>query len=149
MLPVLTRYLSPSEYGLVALVMAFGALAFNISNLGLLDAFARLYFIWRHDLETLRRALSTLIWFLLALSTVTGLLLWPWADRLAELFLSESQFGSFIVVGLVLALCTQAPEILRVLLMNTENPGTNALVRGVVAGCYSTLRLFGVVGLGL
>jgi O-antigen/teichoic acid export membrane protein len=53
-IPIYTRHLSPSDYGILALFLIFGSLAVNLVSVGLMSSSYRYYFEYKTDLDKFR-----------------------------------------------------------------------------------------------
>ncbi|HET6624698.1 MAG TPA: oligosaccharide flippase family protein [Gaiellaceae bacterium] len=69
LLPVYTRYLSPSDYGIVETLIALTTVLVITLRLGITNAFFRFYFD-RPDSEHRRLVLRTSFWFTMAMATL-------------------------------------------------------------------------------
>ena len=99
-IPVLTRYLTPGEYGILSVVSSVtGSLQF-IYNMGLGASSTRYYYDL--DSEIKRKSyFSTLFFFLIAAASLFSLLLMIFGDRLlAPLLKREVPFYPYIAVAL-------------------------------------------------
>jgi O-antigen/teichoic acid export membrane protein len=160
LLPLYTRHLSPSDYGIVAVTMSISSVLGVILPLGLQGAVARFYFLTSNDLE--RRATNGTIWIasIVAAGCLTLLL-----DRTGALLFARvipalpfdpyvrlGLWGAFLsVLGLVPLTLLQVQERPRayvllslfsslataaaiVLLVVWRNEGAYGYLRGVVLG---------------
>ena len=71
-LPVYTRYLSPSDFGVVILFLMFGALLTGFLSINLHFSTYRYYFKYKNDLEKFRILNSTNMVFLLLIFLLSG-----------------------------------------------------------------------------
>jgi O-antigen/teichoic acid export membrane protein len=79
LLPVYTRYLTPSDYGIVETLIALTTVLVIVLRLGMTNAFIRFYFDTREP-DRRRLVLRTAFWFTMSASTIglaVGLLLSP------------------------------------------------------------------------
>ncbi len=98
LLLVLTRYLSPTDYGILELTATFGAIVVVIMRMGVPGAVTRFYFDHREG-EPLRDYVSTINRFLLISSLVVG----GWALGLVAISDGHVMPGiSFAYVGIVI-----------------------------------------------
>jgi O-antigen/teichoic acid export membrane protein len=70
-LPLYTRFLTPADYGIISIAASVTAFLLAFLQLGLMGAYARFYFDFKHDTAELKRHISTIFIFL----TFYGLLL--------------------------------------------------------------------------
>ncbi|HXK55003.1 MAG TPA: flippase, partial [Gammaproteobacteria bacterium] len=102
LLPVYTRYLSPSDYGILATLQSFGMLASIALSLYMDTAFIRFYYKARTVSESaVRRLYSTYFWFIICWGSVSSLILILLAPMLMEELLGIS------LLPLVLVITTQ------------------------------------------
>lgn len=64
LLPLYTRFLTPDDYGITATAASIAAFLTAFYQLGLLAAYGRFYFDYRHDVTELKRHISTIAIFL-------------------------------------------------------------------------------------
>lgn len=64
LLPLYTRFLTPTEYGITALAASVTALLSAFYQLGLIGAYSRFYFEYKDDPRELKRYVSTIVLFL-------------------------------------------------------------------------------------
>jgi O-antigen/teichoic acid export membrane protein len=100
LLPVYTRYLTPSDYGVIAMLLTIEAVAKIVFRWGVDTAFMRLYYDCA-DSAARQRLASTLFFFLLALNGSLLAVGLASADWLSELLFDTAQHG--LLVGLVIA----------------------------------------------
>src|SRR5262245_62408302 len=73
LVPIYSRYLTPADYGVLALVTMFAQVLYTFMNMGQSSALFRTYF--RHDAPEERQAVITRsLWLILSLSFPIGLL---------------------------------------------------------------------------
>jgi len=53
-IPIYTRHLSPSDYGILALFILFGSVVVNMVSVGLMSSSYRYYFEYKSDLKQFR-----------------------------------------------------------------------------------------------
>ena len=62
-LPIYTRYLSPSDYGILTLFLLFGTVVSNLISIGLMSSSYRYYFEYKNNLQLFKIFNSTNIFF--------------------------------------------------------------------------------------
>ena len=72
-LPIYTRYLSPSDFGIVALFGMFGMVVSGLISVGIQSATYRYYFKYKEDLDRLKTLNSTNLVFLFFVFILSGL----------------------------------------------------------------------------
>jgi len=148
LIPVYSRYLSPEDYGVLALVGMFGQVLFTIMNMGQNSALFRTYLA--HDDARGREAVvSTSLWLILALSFPIGLLALVLAKPVSVL-LSDSPAYAFWVVlavaGVAFKTLLRLPLALLRVREQSRRYATFSVAQTVVA---LVLAIIFVVGLNL
>ena len=90
-LPIYTRYLSPSDFGILALFGIFGMVTSRLLSFGITAATYRYYFDYKDDLFNFKVLNSTNLIFILFLvnSTVASPRWMPWYSKR---FLAQQEF---------------------------------------------------------
>ncbi len=94
-LPFFTRYLSLSDYGIIALFIIFGSTLTSLLSFGLSQALFRFYF--KYDFDRTKILFSSIIFFLLIIFVIGFLFLYPFTN-----FLNNSLFKSSLSHELIL-----------------------------------------------
>ncbi|MGN6816723.1 MAG: lipopolysaccharide biosynthesis protein [Solirubrobacterales bacterium] len=90
LLPLYTRYLSPTDYGAAEVLFSAVVFASIVIRFGLIEAILRFYHLDEEDSrEVVRSTFAGLFW----LSTIGALVLLPFADPIAEALLKHSAPG--------------------------------------------------------
>lgn len=100
LLPVYTRYLSPSDYGVVAVATALSNVAFIVLSLSLHTAATRFYFKYRDQQRLLQEHWGTIIGFTLLVSTVGVLLMLGMGPVPWRLVLNDIPFWPYMHLAL-------------------------------------------------
>ncbi len=79
-LPVYTRFLSPSDYGTVALFLMFGQVSSGLISLGLQSASFRYYFKYKNNLDEYKSLNSSILIFLLIVYFSVGIFIYYLAN---------------------------------------------------------------------
>ena len=74
-LPIFTRYLSPSDYGIIALFTTFGFVVAGILSMGLQSASYRFYFELKHNINEYQNLNSSIILVLILVFSIFGLII--------------------------------------------------------------------------
>jgi O-antigen/teichoic acid export membrane protein len=99
LIPVYTRYLSPEDYGILALVGMLDQILFILMNMGQSSALFRTYFA--HDRPEEREAvITTSLWLILTLSFPIGLLALAMAQPLALVLTGSAGYTSWVMLGI-------------------------------------------------
>jgi O-antigen/teichoic acid export membrane protein len=103
-LPVLTSYLAPSEYGIISLVSALGGVVMLFMMLALQAAVTRFFFEFKDNQEALKRFLGSIIVFVNISSLCLGVMLLTFGESLIAVFIGDIDFYPYIVLGLLFAI---------------------------------------------
>jgi O-antigen/teichoic acid export membrane protein len=99
LIPIYSRYLTPADYGVLALVAMFGQVLYAVMNMGQSQALFRTYF--KHDDREGREAvISTSLWLILTLSLPVGVLALILAKPLSWLLTGSSAYTAWVVLGI-------------------------------------------------
>lgn len=99
LLPLYTHYLSPSAYGVLAIVTAVNGVLSIFFTLGLTSAVTRFYFEYQDQPELLARFWGTILVFVMALSAALAGLLLLLGDAILRPFIGEVPFWPFVALG--------------------------------------------------
>jgi O-antigen/teichoic acid export membrane protein len=106
LIPVYTRYLAPADYGVMALVSAFGQALFIFLNLGQSTALFRFYY--EDDTpEGRERVIAGSLWIALVISTPITLLALTLSAPTSRLLLGDSTLWKLVAVGILTVACRQ------------------------------------------
>ena len=94
LIPVYTRYLTPSDFGVVALVMVYFAILEILMRFGVNSALFRVYFN-EPDEDARRRLVHTCFLFQFLASGVLFLILFPLSGNLSRLFFGNAEYTIF------------------------------------------------------
>ena len=104
LIPLYTRHLSPSEYGIVGLAQSIQGMLSLLIGLGLFSALARLYYDYRDKPNVLRSYITSTFLFLAIIGLVATLALNRWGSVLWERFSGgQVPFAPYIQMALWLA----------------------------------------------
>jgi O-antigen/teichoic acid export membrane protein len=99
LIPVYTRYLSPADYGILALVGMLDQILFILMNMGQSSALFRTYLA--HEQPEGREAvLTTSLWLILTLSFPIGLLALVIAEPVALILTGSASYTSWVMLGI-------------------------------------------------
>jgi len=125
LVPLFTRYIVPTEMGILEICMTAQALVVVFMRLGLQGAISRFYFDHREG-DALRDLVTTIVYAVAGASiiiTAVGFLIGPF---LFARFLPEIPFHPYMDLALVTALFQGAPEFQRRLLQAREKSAFSA-----------------------
>lgn len=119
LVPLYTRFLSPGDYGVYALISIIFSLLFFLYDFGMVNAIFRWYYQYgSHQQESRSRVINTALLFLLGLATVFTILLWNNAGLLSQIIFNSRDFSHLIrlmLIGLFLQSLTWVPmSLLRI-----------------------------------
>ena len=99
LIPVYSRYLTPEDYGVLALVTMFAQVLYTFMNMGQSSALFRTYF--RHDdPEARQTVMTTSLWLILTLSFPIGLLGLALSKPLASLLAGNPDYALWVALGI-------------------------------------------------
>ena len=154
-LPILTRFLSPEDFGVVALATAFGALAAGVLSGGASSAGIRFYFQYRGQEETWNQLFCSLQAFLLFILLISAVPVYTYQQELAQLIAGERQYGAAIFVSFIAAFLGQLNALYLGLYENMERAATHSMftviqssgatVSGLLLVLWADLGYMGIV----
>jgi O-antigen/teichoic acid export membrane protein len=98
LIPLYSRFLTPEDYGVLALVSMFGQLLYTVTNMGQSGALFRTYLL--HDDPGARdTVITTSLWLIMVLSFPVGLLALALAKPTGWLLSGSSAYTSWVVLG--------------------------------------------------
>jgi O-antigen/teichoic acid export membrane protein len=98
LIPVYSRYLSPADYGVLALVAMFDQVLYAIMNMGQSSALFRTYFA-HDDAKGHETVVTTSLWLIVSLSMPIGLLGLVLAKPLALILTGNAAYASWVALG--------------------------------------------------
>ncbi len=144
MLPILTRYLSPSDYGIVAMYQVLEAFLYPVAALGIHWAVHRQYFeLDKHELAVY---ICNCFMVLFACTTIISLLLWCFSGFIAQWTSFPEQWLWAIPVT---ALCRTIHSTVIMLLLARVRPFPYAFFQAILVGSVVALSLIFVVVFGM
>jgi O-antigen/teichoic acid export membrane protein len=99
LLPLYSRYLTPEDYGVLALVGMFGEILFILTNMGQSSALFRTYFQYE-DPQERETVFTTSLWLILTLSFPIGLLALILAKPLATILTGSPHYVVWLMIGI-------------------------------------------------
>ncbi len=148
LIPVYTRYLTPADYGVLALVAMLDQILFVVMNMGQSSALFRTYF--RHDNEADRQTvLTTSLWLVLMTSLPIGLLGLALSEPLAVLLTGSRAYVPWVMIGLGGVMFKTLLRLPFAVLRAREESHRYAWYSFVRTGAATVLAIVFVVGLHL
>lgn len=101
LLPLYTSYLTPEDYGIVAVVNSIIGILTIFFTLSLNGAANRFYFAYKDNLEKLKRFWGSLFVATILNSIILGSLFYLFRSVLLQPFAGQVQFSPYILLGLI------------------------------------------------
>ena len=99
LIPIYSRYLTPEDYGVLALVAMLGQVLYAIMNMGQNSALFRTYFR-REDAGQRETVITTSLWLILGLSLPVGLLALALSKPISSLLTGSPAYTIWVVLGI-------------------------------------------------
>jgi O-antigen/teichoic acid export membrane protein len=130
LIPVYTRYLSPNDYGLVAMVMIYITVLEIVMRMGVDSALFKVYFEEENE-ESRRTLVTTTFLFQLVAAGAVFALTYPFSDGLSDLFFGSKDYTVYFQY----AAASQVLVMLRVVPLSViraqERPGVFSILNVV------------------
>src|SRR5439155_137054 len=97
-LPIMTRWLTPADYGIVALAQVVAALFMGVSSLGLAAGLDRGFFKYEADARAVARLMHSGLLTVTVVSAILGTVLVAVSAPLAERLYGDTRWASLLVV---------------------------------------------------
>lgn len=102
MLPIYTRYLTPADYGVVALVLSLQSFLPLIMTLQVHNSISRFYFDYNHDKVKLRIFISTILLVTIFLSSsICAVLIYNLGDVISFIFPKTIGYNELFLLGVI------------------------------------------------
>jgi O-antigen/teichoic acid export membrane protein len=144
-LPILTRLLTPEDFGIIILAAAFPTIAVNVLTFGLVPAAQRYYFEYRADNEKLDAFIFSsqiFLYFSLIASSIAVFFL---KDYISELILKNTKYGMAVFVMFIAVFLGQIINFYLCLYQNMEKAATHSkftIIKTVFASIISLLLVW-------
>ena len=100
LIPVYSRYLTPEDYGVLALVAMLGQILYAVMNMGQNSALFRTYF--RHESADERETVvTTSLWLILTLSLPIGLLALALSKPISSLLVGSPAYTVWVALAIL------------------------------------------------
>ncbi|MCP4652332.1 MAG: oligosaccharide flippase family protein [Candidatus Omnitrophica bacterium] len=126
-LPILTRLLSPREFGVIALMWLFPSMAVSVLSCALPAAAQRYYFEYKNDNEKFAAFVFSLQIFLYATMVISSIGVYFSKDVISNLTLGESSFGFAIFVTFIAGYLGKINNFYFNLYQNMEKATTHSI----------------------
>ena len=100
LIPVYTRYLTPADYGIIALAAAAGSILTIFYILGQNGALTRFYYDYNHDKKELNEYVGTITLSVIGISFIVSLLLSLFGESLFATLIKDVPFNPYILLVL-------------------------------------------------
>jgi len=127
LLPLYTRYLTPNDYGILAVVSSINGFLTIFLMLSLHGAMTRFYFDYRFEPEKLKAFWGTILTFILIFSMGAGGLLILFGQILFKPIIGEIPFWPFVALGIGVVMFQPFFTIYLSLLQTREEAGKYAI----------------------
>ena len=121
LIPMYTRFLTPSDYGIMSLLMLFNSFVGIMLPLGINQAFMRIYFEGEDERQKGIIHTTALI-FIIALGLIATAVLSMFAGQISALFVSATTYSSYVKLMLIILLCQLAKTIPLQFVVAKEKP---------------------------
>ncbi len=122
LIPVYSKFLTPSDFGIITLATIVTAVLVNISGMGISGAFTRFYYDVMDDREKIRNLLNTSIFTILFFTGILGLIFFLVGDPVMNLIFKNREFtiATYGLFMLITALATNLQTIVQAWYRNEE-----------------------------
>lgn len=127
LLPLYTRYLTPNDYGIFAVVGSINSFLSIFFTLALDGSMTRFYFDYYDQPERLKRFWGSILTFILILSAIFGGLLLFFGEKILKPIIGNIPFFPFIALGIAALIFQPFFSIYISLLQTREKPGLYAI----------------------
>lgn len=119
-LPVFMRILTPADYGIITLALAFPAIAVNVFTFGLTGSVQRYYFEYRTDSKKLNALIFSSQIFLLIAFIISSAAVYLLKDFISKLVLGSDKYGTAVFITYIAAYLGQIINFYLILYQNME-----------------------------
>lgn len=140
-LPILTRLLTPHEFGIIALAWLFPAIAVSVFSCGITASAQRYYFEYRHHNDKFISFVFSLQVFLYVSLLASSLGVYFLKDTISGLIMGKRDFGFAVFVTFVAGYFGQIASFYLILYQNME--------KAVVHSTFTVLQAFITTAAGL
>jgi len=100
-LPILTRVLSPEDFGVITLSMAVPMITVGVVTLGLTHSVPRYYFEYRNDTEKLKSFYFTIQTYLFLVLIISSVIIYFVKDFLSLIVTQKNEYGTAILISYI------------------------------------------------
>jgi len=124
LIPLYTRFLVPSDYGILAMVSSISGVVTILYRFGLRGSFGRFYWDYKDDPQALGEFFATVLLFVGVVSTLSTVILISFGKEFFELIAKDVPFNPYIKLGLLAAFFGVFPPFWLLLCQNREKSRT-------------------------
>ncbi|MFC1626509.1 oligosaccharide flippase family protein [Pseudomonadota bacterium] len=153
-LPILTRYLTPADYGVLALAQIWAFTIQGVAQFGLNAAYNRNFFKYRVDKNKTGSLLFSVVLFTLFSSSFFVLFTYFFGGYVSQLMIGSSKHALLVTLALCASVLTQINVLFLSYLRNSENVKSyvvNAICISILTAlasvCLVVFYDFGIIGL--
>jgi len=152
-LPIMTKYLSPEEYGILSMTIAFTAMVSLISTLQIYSGVARIYFDYNN--QERKVYFSTLFYAISAIACLVITFFLFAGDKIIDILYSKSEVGFwpyFFIV--VVSILFRSPVLITTAFLRVQEKGKQLLLFSAIGAIITTcfvlyfvvIELMGIMG---
>ena len=147
-LPVFTRFLTPTDYGVLALLQIYAQIVIGIANFGLTTGYERNFFEGRDDVSRSGLLFTTLA-FVASSSFAFIFLTFVFRDPLSRAIVGSTEYGNLLLWSLISICLLRLNNYYLIYFKNSENARAWSICTITSTVLAATLSLFFVVGADL
>ncbi|MFY0631398.1 MAG: oligosaccharide flippase family protein [Flavobacteriaceae bacterium] len=144
-LPIITAYLSPDDFGVIAVYMLIISILGMVYNPGIISVTLRLYYDNEDDSEENRKLVGSSVAFLIFLPLLILLLSCIFQDRLFQLFFKNFNFWPFGFLAILASITPQVVRLWSTLWVAKHKTNRVAIVSFVRISLAITISLFLII----
>ncbi len=144
-LPILTRILTPRDFGIVALSLIFPTMVVGVFTFGLPAATQRYYFEYRTDKEKLNSLIFSSQLFLYVSLIISTLIIFFFKDFISKLTIGNSKYGMAIFISFITAYLVQIINFYLLLYQNMEKATIHSIftiIQAIIIAITSLLLVW-------
>lgn len=141
-LPILTRILSPADFGVVTMTMLFATLGANVLTLGITSAAQRYYFEYKPGGDGLSALVFSTQLFLYLMLAVSSVIAFFFKDYIALLITGDAKYGMAVLLMFIAGYLGQVMNFYLYMYQNMEKASWHSafnISRNVLTGALSLL----------
>lgn len=147
-MPFYTRLLTPEDYGIWGVLLAYQSFLGAFFQLGLHDAFGRYHFMYVNDKKVYTEYFSTIVYFLCILSIFNIAFLSIFTGNISSFLFKTEKFSSFIILMTLDLSLSLLAQLFTFIFMWKEKPLHFAMANLTKALSTILLSIYLVIGLG-